>query len=85
MKPANDFVTINLLYEDNMGQGLQRVALVLNVDLERNAYALQILIDFSVMIHFISNHKTFRREFNLIPNLITHIYLSAPEIRCHCL
>ena len=41
MKPVNYFVTIKLLYKDNTGQGLQRVAIVLNVDLKRNAYALQ--------------------------------------------
>ena len=33
MRPVNDFVTIKLLCEDNVGQGLKRVTFVLNVDL----------------------------------------------------
>ena len=41
MKPLNDFVTIKLLYEVDMEQGLQRVTIVLYVDLKRNAYAIQ--------------------------------------------
>ena len=58
MKLVNGFVTIKLFCEDNMGQRLQRVTIVLYVDFKRNAYALQ-ANDFLLKILFISNQNTF--------------------------
>ena len=56
MRSVNDFVIIKLLYEDDMEQRL-RVPIVPNVDLKRKAYVLQASVDFSLMIHSISNQK----------------------------
>ena len=56
MRPVNDCFN-KAVYEDNRGQGLQCVTIDLNVDLKRKAYALQALVDFSLMIHFFSNQK----------------------------
>ena len=46
-----------MVYQGNMREALHRAAIILNVDLKINVYVLQAYVDFSLIIHFISNKK----------------------------
>ena len=70
VKAVEDFLAIKLVYGDNIGETLKRAAIVLNVDLKGNAYALQAFIDFSLMIYFYKQLITMRSEFVMLSNLI---------------